>query len=565
MALECVALERRHMSPKALPCALLLLVGLAATSAAQDRGLESSHRKSEQVKKGRDCALLFATDSYDDRAWQTLRNPVRDATTIARELSSPYGFEETRVVKNPTRQDVIKTLYEYRTQRQFADNDQLLAFFAGHGLYRRDFEIGYIVARDSRAAEIDVTNDSYVSFAELYRLINAIRSKHIFLVLDVCNGGTFPEAVMARGGQQRADYDELTVDERISRVLQRTTRKFLTSGGNEYVPDGSGAHSPFAAKFLEALRRPSRDGTITASEIYTVVRHVKPNEPRFGDFGSFEPVSDFIFLPGSAKNTTRIADTSRTASGDKGVAEPKIATPRGTSESAKPPAMPLAPGDYSGRLNGEPSIAVWLAFSHHDRAVLQYRLRWDEGDRPASSGLLQASCRPADSVLDCTTMSGRTARFHIQPSSAGIVLETESTHIVEALIPESVTGPRAYLRGYGTDVRQVSLSRVPNWISGSFEARVLQSDGGHLSYSGTASFGELTLTVDRMSGQPARSTFHAEAMRSAVGQIRYTRQLTESVLKAVVAAAAVALCECRRPISESHSVQSTAPGRMRSC
>ena len=166
-----------------------------------------------------------------------------------------------------------------------------------------------MVASDSKAPDVDRTNSSYLSYAELYRLVNSIPVHHTFLVLDVCHGGTFGEAVTMRGEVRRSDYDELTGPERISRILERTTRKFLTSGGNEYVPDGSGAHSPFAAKFIEALRTPGDDRLITASEIYQVVRYVRPNSPVFGDFGKYEPVSDFIFVakPQTEQPTAAVA------------------------------------------------------------------------------------------------------------------------------------------------------------------------------------------------------------------------------------------------------------------
>jgi hypothetical protein len=75
------------------------------------------------------------------------------------------------------------------------------------------------------------------------------------------------------------------------------TRKYLTSGSKEYVPDGRpGEHSPFARKLLDALRNYGGDDKIlTLEEISTYVEKVSP-QPRLGEFGINEPGSDFLFM-----------------------------------------------------------------------------------------------------------------------------------------------------------------------------------------------------------------------------------------------------------------------------
>ncbi len=291
---------RRHLvTVSAVAAALCLYDPVdpdAMAMVQQDRGLQGRAAALTAISKGRDYALLFATDQYIDPAWRSLRNPLRDARTIAAELSDSYGFTEATVVPNPSLKVIFDTLDEYLRKRRFADTDQLFIFFAGHGLYRPELDLGFIVASDSKAPDLDRPNQSFFPFATLYRYVDRIRAKHIFLVLDVCHGGTFADAMAMRGDPPRSDYDLASPAERVSRILQRTTRKFLTSGGNEYVPDGSGAHSPFAAKFIEALRRRGPDGIVTATDIYQVVRNVRPNMPILGDFGQYEPVSDFAFV-----------------------------------------------------------------------------------------------------------------------------------------------------------------------------------------------------------------------------------------------------------------------------
>jgi len=115
-------------------------------------------------------------------------------------------------------------------------------------------------------------------------------------VLDVCFGGTFDPLIAAvrdRGGSY-AGIDDATF---IARKMRYRTRRYVTSGGKEYVSDGvPGRHSPFARKLLEALRSGGgEDGILTLNEIHKYLERVAP-EPRGGEFGSNEPGSDFLFI-----------------------------------------------------------------------------------------------------------------------------------------------------------------------------------------------------------------------------------------------------------------------------
>ena len=240
----------------------------------------------------RDFALLFATDTYDE--WGDLVNPVNDAKTIAKELEDDYGFN-IELVENATQQDVILKLREY-AQKSYLPNDQLFIFFAGHGQFDDLLGQGYIVTKDSKKA--DDAKTTYISHSMLRAVIDNIPSQHTFLAMDVCFGGTFDPSIARAGNRGEDDlYEELTTDEFVKRKLRFKTRKYLTSGGKQYVPDGRpGMHSPFARKFLEALRDGGgRDKVLTLTELYGWMERINP-EPKAGGFGTDEPGSDFVFV-----------------------------------------------------------------------------------------------------------------------------------------------------------------------------------------------------------------------------------------------------------------------------
>lgn len=235
----------------------------------------------------KDYALVFATNEYDH--FDDLVNPIYDGETIAKELKEKYGFE-VDIVLNATYDEVFEKIREYN-ERKFSPQDQLLIFFAGHGMFDETFGEGYVVASNSLAN--DKSRTTYISHARLRGVINNIPCEHILLVMDVCFGGTL-DPVIARS---RASAFEVSEREMLARKFSYKTRKYLTSGGKEYVPDGTpGAHSPFAARFISALRDlGGEDRILTLAELQIALEKLKLL-PRFGSFGDDEKLSDFVFV-----------------------------------------------------------------------------------------------------------------------------------------------------------------------------------------------------------------------------------------------------------------------------
>lgn len=252
--------------------------------------LEYSDSLSDEGK-GTTYALMFATNVYDYYA--DLVNPVLDAQTIATELGDSYGVV-SEVVINSTLSETASVIREFAS-RSYEPEDNLMIFFAGHGVYDEVFREGYVISRDSRTDDLGKT--SYLSHSNLRTMINNIDCPHIFLVMDVCFGGTFDPQLASSHRGAPAEYADITTQEFVERKLKYKTRLYLTSGGKEYVPDGRpGFHSPFARRFIESLRYyGGNDGVLTTSEILQFVEKVNP-QPRFGEFGDNEPGSDFILV-----------------------------------------------------------------------------------------------------------------------------------------------------------------------------------------------------------------------------------------------------------------------------
>src|SRR5204863_1727930 len=109
-------------------------------------------------------------------------------------------------------------------------------------------------------------------------------------------GGTFDKK-LARGAVRGENFsvDEINY---LTNKISKRTRKFLTSGGKEYVPDGEpGRHSPFATQFIRVLKEigGSQRRVLSLVEFPPYFLTLS-TQPYFGSFGADDPQSDFIFI-----------------------------------------------------------------------------------------------------------------------------------------------------------------------------------------------------------------------------------------------------------------------------
>jgi len=235
----------------------------------------------------KDHALLFAVDDYYH--WPNLSKPISDARKLQKDLENIYGFR-TRLVENPTKADIFRVFREY-AKMEYTDDSQLFIFYAGHGHFDDTLKVGHFVSRDTKLPKDDSEMLSYVSHSDIRDIIDRLNCKHIFLVLDTCYSGTFGRELAMRG-EENLSKQRLS-NEDIDRILEYTTRRYLTSGGKEQVPD----NSPFVRSLLGALRdKGGVDNILTIKEILHYMEHLDNPKPCESGFGSDEPGSDFLFF-----------------------------------------------------------------------------------------------------------------------------------------------------------------------------------------------------------------------------------------------------------------------------
>ena len=238
-------------------------------------------------QKRQDYALLIATDDYD--SWSQLSNPIQDAQAIGDTLRDTYGFQ-VELLKNPTQLEIFAD--DRSLQREGVPTGRSTSGLCcrsrrfrprcGRGVYRgKRFQAG---GRRSRAGH----PYSPLTFAELYRQFQV---KHVLVVMDVCFGGTF-DRKLSEAGSRGGMYEKLPIEELFFERDKWPTRKFITSGGETYVPDGEpGHHSPFVKNFLEEIRNPPGH-RLTLRSLIFLHRSARRTRCPFGEHGvTMRPVA----------------------------------------------------------------------------------------------------------------------------------------------------------------------------------------------------------------------------------------------------------------------------------
>lgn len=189
------------------------------------------------VALGENYLLVIGIDQY--LHFPNLNNAVRDARTFATLLQERYQFDarntETLFNEEATERQLLFKLRDLA--RLITPQDNLIVYFSGHGEFDPVLQEGYWIPVD---AERDALED-YIPNSKIHTVLNAIRSRHTFLIIDSCfSGSLFMQYRTGAGGD---------------RLETLPSRWGLTSGRNEVVPDGpAGLHSPFAESLLNQLR-----------------------------------------------------------------------------------------------------------------------------------------------------------------------------------------------------------------------------------------------------------------------------------------------------------------------
>jgi hypothetical protein len=242
---------------------------------------------------GRYVALVIGNDDY--RLVRPLQTAVNDAVEVARLLEEQYGFTVIRRL-NATRFQMMTALFE--ASQQLTGNDNLLVYYAGHGVLDQVNDRGHWLPIDA-----DGQNPAnWISNISLTDILNTMPVRRLLVVADSCYSGTLTRSSIARV------TPGMTGDERAQAIRTITRNKAyvaLTSGGLEPVVDAAGGrHSPFAQSFLDILR--GNTGVLATQELFvqlkprvvTMTKELKVVQvPQYGPIQYLDhQAGDFLFV-----------------------------------------------------------------------------------------------------------------------------------------------------------------------------------------------------------------------------------------------------------------------------
>lgn len=196
----------------------------------------------ERFKNEKRYALVIGNSAYPKNIGE-LRNPVNDATDMARELEKS-NFQ-VQLLTNATYGQIRAELLKFKEKLDAGDRDQTvgLFYFAGHGLRQEDEN--YLVPVD---AVIEFEDDirRYCFPVQRMVLANMERSKTRLniIILDACRNNPFPSLTRSLGEQGLNEMKE----------ARGSFIAYATAPGS-VAEDGVGRNGLYTQELLRAMRK----------------------------------------------------------------------------------------------------------------------------------------------------------------------------------------------------------------------------------------------------------------------------------------------------------------------
>jgi Caspase domain len=238
---------------------------------------------SAELQKRSYYALIIAVQDYKDQSIVDLDEPLADARALRNELIAEYTFKPENItfLQNPDRTTIIETFDELTTSVSSTDN--LLVFYAGHGIWDEQIEQGYWLPSDAKKS----SKAAWLSNGTIRDYIRAIDSKHTLLITDACFGGGILKT-----------REAFTASKAMLEMYKLPSRKAMTSGALKTVPDKS-VFIEYLIKALKANEQP----LISADQLFTSFKYNVINNSPNGQVPQYGVISqaddeggDFIFL-----------------------------------------------------------------------------------------------------------------------------------------------------------------------------------------------------------------------------------------------------------------------------
>ncbi|MEO9853341.1 MAG: caspase family protein [Reichenbachiella sp.] len=231
---------------------------------------------------GKYYALLIGIENYKDSSFIDLDYPIDDAQKLYEVLVDQYAFNTERVtlVLDATRESIINALDDLTSVVTPVDN--VLIFYAGHGIWDEKAEIGYWLPSNAEEGK----KADWFRNSALRDYIKEINSRHTLLIADACFSGSIFKSRSVLIGADAAT----------NKMHKLPSRKAMTSGTLTAVPDKS-----VFMKFLIDRLEKNEETYVSAGQLFSsfkiAVMNNSDTTPQYGIVqNAGDEGGDFIFI-----------------------------------------------------------------------------------------------------------------------------------------------------------------------------------------------------------------------------------------------------------------------------
>ncbi len=230
-------------------------------------------------------ALIIGVNNYkyNDLGLNDLEHPVSDGLSLSKTLLTRYFFDRDKLffLEDPTRSEIIQALEDLSST--ITEKDNLLVFYAGHGVWDSNLRVGYWLPSDAKSN----SKANWLSNSTIRDYISGIPTRHTLLISDACFSGSIFKT--REVNQKLEDYG-------FYKVYKLNSRKAMTSGSLDTVSDES-VFMRYLVRQLEANERDYLPARTLFHEIETVVINNTSNVPQYGTIqNAGDEGGDFIFI-----------------------------------------------------------------------------------------------------------------------------------------------------------------------------------------------------------------------------------------------------------------------------
>ncbi len=144
-------------------------------------------KKERPIKKpaGNNYILAIGIDQY--LHCPRLYNAVKDTKDLIQVLTQRFQFDEANITELYDQEATKANIYTaFRSLvKKVSPTDNLIIYYSGQGEYDNLFKLGYWIPAEAELGAVE----QYVSNSEILNILGAIKSHHIFIMVDSCFSG----------------------------------------------------------------------------------------------------------------------------------------------------------------------------------------------------------------------------------------------------------------------------------------------------------------------------------------------------------------------------------------